>query len=214
MDILSTSLMVLQSILFVSAWLCLARHVHHSRSVSGAQAISKYHNRLYSAASLGLLVLILSPSHDDVSRTAYHGSKFYEYIDIFSVVASGGPVSLHFGFHHLTTPWLTFIRVLDHNDGWKWFAAFNAGHHVLMYAYFGGFSRVRPVLPWTGSLQLVVGISVDIWVARNKMQSGASPIWPNIFSAGLLAIYLFLTIRDLRFRAKETAAERKSIKNA
>ena len=43
-----------------------------------------------------------SPSVDQDLRVIYYVSKFWEYIDIFLVLATGGDVSVHFGWHHLT----------------------------------------------------------------------------------------------------------------
>lgn len=41
-------------------------------------------------------------SLDKKLRLAYHASKFYEYIDIFNVLAVGGVVNTHFWVHHFT----------------------------------------------------------------------------------------------------------------
>ncbi|SPO01664.1 uncharacterized protein DNG_04337 [Cephalotrichum gorgonifer] len=170
--------------------------------------------QLYAIASLILLVLILTPSLESHARGLYHASKFYEYVDIFNVRASGGVIDLHFGFHHLTTPYLTFIRVVQHSEGWKPFAALNAFHHGLMYAYFGGVEFTRPVLPWTGALQLVVGILVEAWVVRERLASGQGPLWPNVASGCILSAYLVLSTRELRLRAAQakTEAEKRAAK--
>ncbi|KAJ2904335.1 hypothetical protein MKZ38_008251 [Zalerion maritima] len=41
------------------------------------------------------------------------GQKSTNTSNVFKVLASGGEADLHFGFHrHLTTPWLTWVRVL------------------------------------------------------------------------------------------------------
>ncbi len=38
---------------------------------------------------------------------AYHLSKFYEYIDVFNLVAGGVTIGPHMAFHHITTPVMT-----------------------------------------------------------------------------------------------------------
>ncbi|KAH8890477.1 hypothetical protein GQ53DRAFT_747510 [Thozetella sp. PMI_491] len=198
-----TGLMLLQSSIFILTWVLFHQHISHTGPKPGASVVTKYNSRVYSFASLVLLALILSPSHEGLSRSLFHTSKFYEYVDIFNVLASGGKISLHFGFHHSTTPWFTFIRVLNHSEGWKWFASFNAFHHFLMYAYFGGWSYVRPILPWTGTLQLVVGIAADIALIMRKRETSLEPTWPNVFSGVILGTYLVLSTRELLQGAKD-----------
>lgn len=202
-----TALMLLQTTIFSSAWLLLHRHIKANGPIKGASRITRINSQLYAFASLILLFLILTPSLESQARGLYHASKFYEYVDIFNVRASGGVIDLHFGFHHLTTPYLTFIRVVQHNEGWKPFAALNAFHHVLMYAYFGGVEFTRPVFPWTGALQLVVGVLAEAWVAWEKLASGQGPIWPNAASGCILATYLVLSTRELRLGAAQAKVE-------
>ncbi|KAK4122028.1 hypothetical protein N657DRAFT_647548 [Parathielavia appendiculata] len=206
--------MVLQSLAFISVWLATTLLVRHrGPSTAIAPHLVKFHNRSYSLLSFLLLLLILSPfpQHDTPARYVYHLSKFYEYLDILSVTASGGEVHLHFGFHHLTTPWLTFVRVLPHHgkvcEGWKWFAAANAAHHALMYAYFGGWSGVREVLLWTGEAQLGIGIAADAWAVWGRLArgEGVQELWRFAMSSGLLATYWVLHTREMRMRAREEA---------
>jgi len=197
--------MVMQSGLFATTWAILQRHMRArgGRPHTLAQQTTKLNSRLYAAASLLLLVSIIISDRPTAGRL-YHASKFYEYVDILNVVASGGAVDLHFGFHHLTTPWLTFFRVLGSGgDGgsWRWFAACNAAHHVLMYAYFGGWAGVRPVLDYTGVGQLVVGITVEVWEVFAPARRGAAA--QHVFAGGLLACYLVLSLREMTLRRKE-----------
>lgn len=196
-------LMVLQSAAFVALWAALHRHVSWHGPISHARTFTGLNSRLYSAASLALTTLILSPSHDSLARGLFHASKFYEYVDVLSVRAAGGEIDLHFGFHHLTTPWLTFVRVVRHSDGeWRTFAALNAFHHVLMYAYYGGAGILRPVLLVTGTVQLVAGMAAETWSIWNRLGSGEGLLWPNAFGLGLLSTYLVLHVRDLRIKAR------------
>ncbi|GAB1311341.1 hypothetical protein MFIFM68171_01551 [Madurella fahalii] len=199
--------MVLQSLVYLSLWLTttlLVRRRGPSRSV--APTFSKYNNRAYSLASFLLLLLLLSPSprHDAPARTLYHLSKFYEYVDVLSVAAAGDAVDLHFAVHHLTTPWLTFVRVLPGCEGWRWFGAANAAHHALMYAYFGGWQAVRDVLLWTGQAQLWIGMAADAWAVRARLASGegVEEVWRFLVSGGLLGLYSVLSAREMRARAR------------
>lgn len=201
-----TLLMLLQTALFILAWRYLHDYIRTNGPIRGASRVTKINSILYAIASLALLILILSPSHESVAQQLYHASKFYEYVDIFNVRASGGIIDLHFGFHHLTTCYLTFIRVIHNSEGWKPFAALNAFHHSLMYAYFGGVQFPRPVLPWTGALQLIVGMAADIWVMKGKLEAGEGDVWPNVVSGCLLAAYLVLSTRELLMRREQQRA--------
>ncbi|KAI3318130.1 hypothetical protein HD806DRAFT_325154 [Xylariaceae sp. AK1471] len=192
-------LLILQTLIFVFAYLAISHHITHHGPIPGARTANKLHSRIYSAISAVLLYLTLSPHHEDTARTLYHVSKFWEYIDVLTVRAGGGSIDLHFGFHHLTTPYLTFFRVLHNSEGWRTFAALNTAHHALMYAYFGGAGFLRPLLDFTGCAQLVVGIGVEarlLWSGETDEEH----IWPHIFAAGLLSSYLVLWAREMRMR--------------
>lgn len=205
----AVDLMILQSVAFISIWASLHFYVSYRGPFPGAYAVMKANSLFYATASMVLLALILSPHHDDLARRVYHASKFYEYIDIINVRAMGSSIDLHFGFHHLTTPYFTFFRVLHHSKGWKVFAALNAFHHVLLYAYFGGVGWVRPVLLWTGTLQLVAGIIVEGWILRVKMLNIEGDTLPNWIAACILSIYLVLNTRDLILRSREKDSRQK-----
>ncbi|KAG6040324.1 hypothetical protein E4U41_000921 [Claviceps citrina] len=161
-------------------------------------------NRLYSLTSGILLLVILHPGHERMAKTLYFSSKFYEYLDVLAVRASGGHIDLHFAIHHLTTPYLACWRVMEYDDGWRVMAALNMVHHVLMYASFGGLAFCRTVLPVTGSTQLVVGLVGELWILwRKKMRMDEQqPLWPHWLSLCLLTVYFMLWLRDLSQRAK------------
>jgi len=72
-----------------------------------------------------------------------------------------------------------------------------------MYAYFGSVGMVRPVLPWTGTLQLVVGILVEMWMIREKSIGSMRDATPNWIAGGILVTYLILNTRDLIIRCRE-----------
>jgi hypothetical protein len=102
----------------------IIHHVKKNGPISFASTLIKYNSIFYSFASLLICLaitrsfwteilqpgssmesIICSPStseYDLVLRYMYHFSKIYEYIDIFNVLAVGGPVNAHFGFHHFT----------------------------------------------------------------------------------------------------------------
>lgn len=200
---MSVKLMLLQTALFAAAWKTLSHHIAIRGPIRGARRLTALNSHFYSLASLGMFLLIISGKSKGLAKYTYHASKFYEYLDILNVIASGGEIDLHFGFHHLTTPYLTYFRVIQYSDGWEWFAILNTFHHVLMYAYFGGVARMRPVLTYTGTLQLVVGILVEYWQVWTKWKASDDVLWPNIFSLSLLSAYLMLWTRDLRMRAQD-----------
>ena len=104
------------TVIFVYCALAVQKHVRiHGRSPLASRVI-KVNSYLYSVASLCFCLAIILSSDpapeslklwddgraDEVQRQLYHFSKFYEYLDIILVLASGGSVGLHFAFHHLT----------------------------------------------------------------------------------------------------------------
>lgn len=155
----------------------------------------------------------------------YHFSKFYEYLDINLVLANHGPdymslsqqpIDLHFAFHHLTTPYLTWFRIIENPiPGWEVFAALNSTHHSIMYLFFaGGFEgmglkpeMLRKVLPWTGGLQLIAGIGMEVRAILLERTSSHSVLKGHWIAVGLLTSYLILYIRDLRQRAEVRRVE-------
>lgn len=192
---------VVSTLVFISTWLIVHFYVCHYKPISPARLLIKINSWVYSFISLLMLISIMFGTDESAwPAYFYHLSKFYEYVDIILVRASGVSIALHFGIHHLTTPYFTFIRVLNHNAGWKVFAILNTFHHVLMYAYFGGAGVFRPILPWTGGIQLVVGIAKEVELIWGKKSNG---ILPNIIAAGILSMYLVLFTRDLRVRTEQ-----------
>jgi GNS1/SUR4 family len=95
----------------------------------------------------------------------YHLSKLYEYVDVFNLLAQGKIIGPHMAFHHITTPYLTYFRILNtSSDDWRIFALANCVHHTFMYAYFGGIGAwLRRVILVTGGVQLVLGLGVEGW---------------------------------------------------
>lgn len=199
---MSLMYMFLQTAAFVFVWAVVHNRVARHGPIAAARKVVLLNSWFYSLASTVLLALILNPEHEETARKLYHASKFYEYIDILGVRASGGAIDLHFAVHHLTTPYLTYVRVLHHSQGWRVVAALNAFHHVLMYAYFGGVGFLRPVLPVTGTIQLLVGLGGEAWVLWKKRVGGDQLLWPHEFVLCLLSIYLVLWVRDLREKAR------------
>lgn len=162
---------------FVFLWSTLRGYVSRNGPFSLARSLTRLNSLAYAAFSLALGFFILddvfhfdmyrdsqfrflSPQTEDLAYV-YHMSKFYEYIDVFNLVAAGTVIGPHMAFHHLTTPFYTYFRVLNASE-WQVFAGLNCFHHFWMYAYFGGVTAFRPILPITGWLQLIAGIAVDV----------------------------------------------------
>lgn len=107
----------------------------------------------------------------------------------------------------IQTPYLTYARTIHHPAGWKIFAFLNTLHHAFMYAYFGGAAIFSDILPWTGTLQLAVGIAVEVYVIWMGC-AGEGSLWANLLAVGLLGGYAVLFSGDLRERSKEKGAEK------
>lgn len=198
-----TSFMIGQTFIFVITWIAIDHYVSRHGPIAQAKAFTLINSWAYSTASFILLFLILSPSHDETARRLYHASKFYEYVDVLGVRAGGGTIDLHFGFHHLTTPYLSWARVALHSDGWWVLASLNTLHHGLMYAYFGGAGFLRRALEGTGTMQLAVGIGGEAWMLWERWGKEGAAVWPHVVGLGLLSAYLVLWVRDVRMRRRE-----------
>lgn len=198
-----TSFMVGQTLIFITIWIAIDRYVSRHGPIPQARTFTQINNWAYSAASFILLFLIISASHDEIARRLYHASKFYEYLDVLGVRAGGGTIDLHFAFHHLTMPYLSYVRVVLHSDGWWVLAILNTLHHGLMYAYFGGAGFLRQALEATGTMQLVVGIGGEVWMLWGKWGKEDAAMWPHAVGLGLLSAYLVLWVRDVRMRRRE-----------
>jgi len=75
-----------------------------------------------------------------------------------------------------------------------------------MYAYFAGATAFSNILPWTGTVQLVVGIVGEAFVVWDMMRGGncgrREGLWASFLGMGLLGTYFVLWIGDLK--GKET----------
>lgn len=197
---------------FVFLWSTLRGYVerHGPLSLSLARHTTRLNNQLYAVFSLGLAGLILNDmlpsggtkrietfglSSSDLAYV-YHLSKFYEYVDVFNLVAAGHPIGPHMAFHHLTMPFLTFFRVL-HATTWEVFALLNCLHHFFMYAYFGGVFWFRRVLPVTGWLQLAAGIGIDVYYLVTNGRE-APEAFNRAVSVLLLTRYALLFYEELK----------------
>ncbi|KAH7159730.1 hypothetical protein B0J13DRAFT_539523 [Dactylonectria estremocensis] len=198
-----TSFMVCQTLLFVAAWKGVDFYVSRHGPIARARKFTLLNSWIYSAASFALMILIASPSLEKTARGLYHASKFWEYVDVLGVRAGGGLIDLHFAFHHLTTPYLSYVRVILHSDGWRVLAILNTLHHGLMYAYFGGAGLLRPALEVTGTAQLVVGIGGEAWMLWKRLGKADEVVWPHAVGLGLLSAYLVLWVRDVRKRRQQ-----------
>jgi len=199
--------------LFICSWMLLKSIVRSQQPINMAGKLMKIHNRIQimlSVVLLSLITLSLIPGSQALPvlatiqkqnaclpRLAYHYSKFYEYADILLMVAQAKEIGLHFGFHHLTTPWYTMLRVVRSYEGWWLFAWLNAFHHTFMHVYFSGGTWTRPILVYTSNAQLIAGILWDIWILKLKFAEGKS-LLGNLIGELLLISYLVLHRRDVR----------------
>lgn len=145
---------------------------------------------------------------DHALAKVFHYSKLYEYVDIINVLASGGSVNTHFWFHHLTTPYLTYIRVLTYPQGWKLFGTLNNFHHFLMYAYFGGWSVFGPLLPWSGYLQLIVGMVGEVYLLSGRCGMLGEK-WPHLVGLTIYVCYAVLFYGDVVNRGRKKGGAKK-----
>ncbi|KAF2452636.1 hypothetical protein BDY21DRAFT_358734 [Lineolata rhizophorae] len=217
----SLPFLLTSTLIFIPTAVLLRHHVSHHGPFRVAPTIIKLNSRLYSLFSLLLFLALLPPPvsplpafDDSTLRYAYHVSKLYEYVDVFNVLAAGGSIGAHFGFHHLTTPYLTYVRTLNHAEprGWRVVAMLNAAHHAIMYAYFGGVwsaKWLRMVLPWTGFAQLAVGIVGELYIILGSGSAGNEneEVWRNMVSLGLLACYFVLFVMEMTALRKNKDAD-------
>ncbi len=69
----------------------------------------------------------------------------------------------------------------------------------LCISYFGGASFLRPLLDFTGCIQLVIGIGAEphgLW----SREEDEVQFWSHTFSASLLGSYLILWPKETRMR--------------
>ena len=191
---------------FVFLWSTLRGYVSRNGPLSFARPLTRFNSQAYALFSLALAYLIVNDvfHFQDIEgfkssdlAYIYHISKFYEYLDVFNLVASGTAIGSHMAFRHLTMPFLTYFRVLNASD-WQLFAFLNCFHHFWMYSYFGGVSSFRPVLPLTGWLQLGAGIAPDIYYIVTQGQPEAAESKNRAISIMLLARYAMLFYEELK----------------
>ncbi|KAM5341752.1 hypothetical protein ACJ41O_014783 [Fusarium nematophilum] len=204
---LDLTLTLLSTAIFLASWQIIRLHVAAHGPINQARIITKINSWFYSAASLAFILLLTFPSLDHQARHVFHLSKLYEYIDVLGVCATGREIDLHFGFHHLTTPYLTLVRVIWYSEGWRIGAALNTFHHVLMYAYFGGASFLGPALYVTGVVQLVVGLAGEARILSRR--DGEGQVWPHVTGFGLMGAYLCLWTLSVLPKREQGVTEKK-----
>ena len=212
---------------FVFLWSTLRRYVQRNGALPLARTITTLNSQVYSLFSLVLACLILNDVYhfqalestipiaagiktEDLGYI-YHLTKFYEYIDVFNLVASGKVIGPHMAFHHLTMPFLTHFRVLNVDTpthDWRFFAFLNCFHHFWMYGYFGGVGLFRPILPVTGWVQLVAGIAVDVyWLATHGSEREGTEARNRVICVLLLARFAMLFYEELRVGSQQVEME-------
>ncbi|EXJ66362.1 uncharacterized protein A1O5_10514 [Cladophialophora psammophila CBS 110553] len=191
---------------FVFLWSTLRGYVARNGPFRFARPVTRLNSQLYALFSLALAYLILNDvlHFQDLQQVVkssdlayiYHLSKFYEYIDVFNLVAAGTPINPHMAFHHITTPFLTHFRVLNASD-WQLFAFLNCFHHFWMYAYFGGVTAFRPILRVTGWVQLIAGIGMDVYYFASHGQ-GAPEARNRAIGIMILTRYAMLYYDEIK----------------
>jgi len=222
---------ILSTLIFVLIWILLRRHVLEHGPIPHALRMLQIHNGIQVVVSIYLVTTILLSTVEATSfpeplqpivvaiqtrdsllpRYSYHLSKMYEYVDIILFVSKGGhsgkaDVDLHFGFHHLTTPYLSYFRFLNNYEGWRVFSFLNAFHHILMYSFFAGVGWTHVFLPFTGFLQLIVGMLYGLWIAKGKIERGQD-VRADIFAVGLLFCYFVMHTRETLLRRTARAKQ-------
>lgn len=171
------------------------------RGYRQAKAIQRINSTIYALFSLILGICMLLPQPIDSLKNLgyiYHLSKFYESIDIFLFLLSGNIPNLHFVVHHATTPILTMDAVIGRPPrDWRLCAIANLLHHTFIYAYFGGYTAFRPVLVYSGSLQLGLGIAA---CARAAFITGGQH---GVIGLVLYTSYALLYIKELQDSKKK-----------
>lgn len=213
---------IVSTVTYVSVWQTIQLRVKQHGTFKHASAVIHVYSYVQVVVSsilltLTLLSLVSPPQHapstttfttilhavhkDDsfLPRYCLHLSRIFEYLDMVFFVAAGNTPDLHFAFHHLTTPYLTYFRTLHDYEGWQVFAALNGFHHVLMHLFFAGVTGwTRPVLPWTRYIQLIMGIGWDVWIVRGKLGKGEGGVRGYGVEAVLLSCYFVLLTREIR----------------
>jgi hypothetical protein len=81
-----------------------------------------------------------------------------------------------------------------------------------MYAYFGGITAFRPVLPWTGYAQLIAGIAVDMaHLLRLGTSSKGEELLGRLVSVLLLSSYAWLFTEELMTEREERRRKRRRL---
>jgi hypothetical protein len=232
------------SLVFITiAYILITLTIHKFSPVPDSDIALYIHNRIQILLAISLFILTISSTIsptapinipllssspipiDTLGRLSFHYSKFYEYFDTFIYTAQGkgSDIGAHWAFHHLTTPWYTFVRVIPPgtaNRGWQVFAAMNTFHHAFMHAYFVGANGDwnKMLLGWTRNVQLVGGIGYDLWLVYAKAQGSEierAELWRNWVGIGILSCYLVLHRREVVLMAKgETRRQMKKVTRA
>ncbi|ORX40098.1 hypothetical protein BD324DRAFT_616250 [Kockovaella imperatae] len=203
----------------------LAAFVARQGKSTIAKSLLKVHASIYSCICLCLVFTSLVPESKWPTWIAgnlpdagyiYHYSKFYEYTDVVLVTLLGYEMDWHWGFHHPTTPYLTYARCVICPDGgsWRIFAAMNSFHHWLMYAAFAGYTFGRPYMGYTGLSQLTVGVIIEVYRGYLKFAQGGGlqEIWPHGVAGTLLFIYWVFFVRMWVQHATKSSSEGKEAK--
>jgi hypothetical protein len=80
-----------------------------------------------------------------------------------------------------------------------------------MYAYFGGITAFRSVLPWTGYAQLIAGITVDMaHLLRHGVSGKGEELLGRLVSVLLLSSYAWLFTEELMTEREERKRKKRT----
>ena len=96
------------------------------------------------------------------AATAFHFSKYVEYMDTAWLVLKGKPVIFLHRFHHIGAAWDTWLALTFKFEGLWIFVMLNAFIHTFMYAYYAAAAAgiqiaLKPVMTIMQITQFIVG---------------------------------------------------------
>lgn len=167
-----------------------------------------FNNCMYGLANavFSIFYLLYWQTYAEELVFLFYMSKMYEFLDLVLVVLTHNEqvVGAHFRVHHITTASVVWASFYAQHD--KALTAVhmlpiltNTIHHMFMYLYFGGVTRFRKLMPFTGTIQLVVGVLVVLLSMWEKQQTGLQ----DLYVLCMYAIYLTCQIRDVKNMKQE-----------
>ena len=211
-------------------WILKKQFPNLRKYETSIRKIISFNNTLYGILSgvycISFVLFHQKPQSSDLLIYIYYLSKIYEFLDIVLVIIlnhakkSDEGLSGHFAIHHITTlslVWACFYapssmimqedRLLNKKTllGEIHVAPIvtNTFHHFLMYIHLGGYIKMfGRLLPWSGGLQLVVGVlAVGSQVFEKIVLYGKWNIQAEVYVCVMYVIYFCCHIREVRASA-------------